>query len=246
MDDRAFKPFEDLVKQITQSGHARWEVFRDFCEMGALSYQNAFLQDPKIEDRYLKVAGRYDREDLNRFAKMLAVTAEGLDPVDEDFLGQVFMRLELSDAWGGQFFTPLSIAQLMARANLDGLEGALAKKPAVTIHDPACGAGAMALACVREFLDRGYNPQTQMRFVGIDKDATTAYMAYVQLTLLGVPAEIFVGNSLTTEIRERWVTPAVPLAIHAARGLESLMAQGADMEMPTDQEGQGLLFEEAG
>ncbi|HKJ89183.1 MAG TPA: hypothetical protein VKA48_11840, partial [Gammaproteobacteria bacterium] len=82
MDDRAFKPFEDLVKQITQSGHARWEVFRDFCEMGALAYQNAFLQDQAIEDRYLKVAGRYDREDLNRVARMLAVTADGLDPVD--------------------------------------------------------------------------------------------------------------------------------------------------------------------
>ncbi|HKJ87887.1 MAG TPA: N-6 DNA methylase, partial [Gammaproteobacteria bacterium] len=182
-----------------------------------------------------------------RFAKMLAVTADGLDPVDEDFLGQVFMRLELSDAWGGQFFTPLALCQLMARTSLGNLDEVLAEKPAVTIHDPACGAGAMALACVREFLDRGYNPQTRMRFTGVEKDATTAYMAYVQLCLLGIPAEIHVGNSLTLEMRERWVTPAVPLAIHAAKGLGSMLDEEPDAVMPTDEEVQGLLFQkEAG
>jgi type I restriction-modification system DNA methylase subunit len=242
MDERAFKAFEQEVAAI--QGRARWEVFRDFCEMGAIAYQNAFLQDQGLEDRYLRIAGHYEREDLNRIAKMLAVTAEGLHDVEEDFLGQVFMRLELSDAWGGQFFTPLALCQLMARMNLDGLEEALSEKSAVTIHDPACGSGAMALACAREFLDRGLNPQTQMRFSGIEKDATTAYMAYVQLSLLGIPAEILVGNSLTMEFRERWVTPSVPLAIHAARGMEGMMEQGADVEMPTDEAGQGVLFDE--
>ena len=33
-------------------------------------------------------------------------------------------------------------------------------------------------------------------------------MAYIQFSLWNVPAEVIVGNSLSMELRERWLTPA--------------------------------------
>lgn len=47
-----------------------------------------------------------------------------------------------------------------------------------------------------------------MHVVAIDVDRRAALMCYLQLSLLGIPAEIIVGNALTLEIRERWFTPA--------------------------------------
>jgi hypothetical protein len=41
-----------------------------------------------------------------------------------------------------------------------------------------------------------------------DIDAKAARMTYVQLALLGVPAVVVTGNTLTLEERERWYTPA--------------------------------------
>lgn len=41
-----------------------------------------------------------------------------------------------------------------------------------------------------------------------DIDATAVHMAYLQLSLLHVPAIVLLGNSLSVEVREHWVTPA--------------------------------------
>lgn len=46
------------------------------------------------------------------------------------------------------------------------------------------------------------------RYTWVDVDQTAAYMAYIQLTLLHIPATVVVGNSLTLEVRETYYTPA--------------------------------------
>ena len=48
----------------------------------------------------------------------------------------------------------------------------------------------------------------RMHATAQDIDAKAARMTYVQLSLLGVPAVVVTGNTLTLEERERWYTPA--------------------------------------
>ncbi|GBQ21633.1 hypothetical protein AA12717_0951 [Gluconacetobacter sacchari DSM 12717] len=47
-----------------------------------------------------------------------------------------------------------------------------------------------------------------MHVTAIDVDPRAAHMAFVQFSLLHIPATVIVGNSLTLETREYWFTPA--------------------------------------
>lgn len=38
---------------------------------------------------------------------------------DQDFLGKMFMQLELGNHWKGQFFTSYNVCHLMAEMNMD-------------------------------------------------------------------------------------------------------------------------------
>jgi hypothetical protein len=54
----------------------------------------------------------------------------------------------------------------------------------------------------------GLNYQQQLHMTGIDIDECAVHMAYTQLSLLHNPAALYVGNTLTMEMREVWHTPA--------------------------------------
>lgn len=47
-----------------------------------------------------------------------------------------------------------------------------------------------------------------MHVTAIDIDPVAAQMAYIQLSLLHIPAVIIQGNTLSMELRDQWVTPA--------------------------------------
>lgn len=64
--------------------------------------------------------------------------------------------------------------------------------------DPACGAGATLIAAAGEFRRQGINYHQQVLFAGQDLDSVAAMMCYIQLSLMGCPGYVVVGNSLTT------------------------------------------------
>ncbi|WP_334223574.1 hypothetical protein [Photorhabdus bodei] len=45
----------------------------------------------------------------------------------------------------------------------------------------------------------GYNPTRHMWVSCVDIDVVAASMAYIQLSLLGIPGEVVIGNALTNE-----------------------------------------------
>ena len=79
----------------------------------------------------------------------------------------------------------------------------------MTINDPACGAGGMLVAAL-ETLDRDYhfNYAYNCFMLGEDIDIRCVHMAYLQLSLAGVPAIVKHTNSLTRETWDVWKTPA--------------------------------------
>lgn len=66
----------------------------------------------------------------------------------------------------------------------------------------------MVIAIYETLRRHDYNPQTQMWCSVVDIDAKAAHMCYVQFTLLNIPAEVIIGNSLTMEVFEVMRTPA--------------------------------------
>ena len=203
---------KDLVRLLRENAHARhmWEVWRDFIEMAAIAISNSVdvHQREEREARYLAIAGRYTREQLDRFGSALGALTCALEEEPTDVLGETYMELEISNSAAGQFFTPMALCRVMSGVQVDDeLKAKIAERGFITASDPAVGAGATLIAFALELRDAGVNYQQHLHVVGQDIDAGAAHMAYVQLSLLGVPGVIVVGDTLRLETRSRWYTP---------------------------------------
>ncbi|HDC1596287.1 TPA: DUF1738 domain-containing protein [Salmonella enterica] len=200
--------FVSLFNQ-TAPDENRWQVFSDFVHMAACSLYNALHRDEAFEADYMRRVGRYSREDANNMSCLLAEVIQGLEFCPTDFLGQIFMNLELGNARHGQFFTPYNVSHTMAQMTLsDGLPVLTSgERDFITVSDPACGAGGMIVAMAEAMLEAGFNPQKQMVAYCVDIDPVAAMMCYIQLSLMGIPAIVAIGNSLTVEIKREMATP---------------------------------------
>ncbi|MCH5050822.1 ArdC-like ssDNA-binding domain-containing protein [Pectobacterium aquaticum] len=187
----------------------RWTVFSDFIHMSAAALHNRCHFVQEIEDDYMRRIKRYKAVDQRRFPALFNTLVEGMEFSPSDFLGSVFMELELGDRRRGQYFTPYSVSYLMAKLSLSsGLkELDTGERDFITVSEPASGGGGMIIAMANAMLEAGYNPQKQMMAVCIDVDPVAAMMTYVQLSLCGIPAMVIVGDTLRMEFRQTWRTP---------------------------------------
>ena len=188
--------------------YGRWEVWADFITMSACSLCLSDRQ--KREEEYASIAKKYKSDEVQRFLEMFALTVEALEHnPNQDFLGDLFMRFDLGNTWKGQFFTPYHVCQCMAALTAGDLKSQLKQQPWISVNDPAVGAGALMIAFAQECLRQRVNYQTNTLFVGQDIDRTAAMMSFVQLSLLGCPGYIIVGDSLLNPI----VGPSVLLPV---------------------------------
>jgi type I restriction-modification system DNA methylase subunit len=187
--------------------HHRYEVFSDFVKLAACALENACLKSADIEAEYMATIQRYEKADQQRMAQLLSWLVIGLDQGMGDFLGSLFMELELGSGNIGQFFTPFHLSELMAGLVAGDRLAALENEPHITLSEPTCGAGGMVIAFAKVMLARGYNPQTQLRADCVDIDPVAARMCYIQLSLLGIPARVVIGNSLTLKYQREMYTP---------------------------------------
>ncbi len=209
------KNFIKTFNEIARHKH-RYDVFRDFVTMSAISLHNAVAKSEKLEKEYMEIVSHYSKDEVNLISELFAQLILLLEPKPQDVLGSLYMQLELGNGKVGQFFTPPPIADFMASivygSDLDKLE-----KPFVTLSEPACGAGSMVLAFVNILIREGHNPMYKMWVQCIDIDRLAALMCYLQLSLWNVPAEVVVGNALTLETREVFYTPAHRLGFWESR-----------------------------
>lgn len=130
--------FIQLFNQ-TARYHSRLDVFRDFIHVAAISLENSVKQCPELEQTYFKVIARYERVDLDAFAKLLALCVNALDHQATDFLGAVFMALELGEGAWGQFFTPFHVSQLMSDMTIGNCGAIIEKNNYISACEPTCG-----------------------------------------------------------------------------------------------------------
>jgi hypothetical protein len=203
--------FDQALAELSHR-HQTWRVFADFCEMSALSFAQAVIRQPEREERFERIRSTYTPEEYDLMTRMLAYVVEGLEDGLTDFLGSAFMRAELGNHWQGQFFTPYCLSQLMARTLVDDhMRELVEERGYVTAHEPAAGSAGMILALAEAMRDGGLEPQRHLLVTAVDISTVCAHMALVQLSLAGIPAVVYVGDSLTLELRERFETPAFHL-----------------------------------
>ena len=152
------------------------------------------------EKQYLSVIGRYTAEEQKIFPEMMSIVTLALeDNPEQDFLGSLYHYLELHQEQKGQFFTPYNISRFMAEVLFEKNDARrkLEQNNYISVSDPACGAGAMLIAFANAAKRSGINYQKQVLFVAQDIDHTAAIMCYIQLSLLGCPAVVIIGDTLT-------------------------------------------------
>lgn len=193
--------------------HDLHTLFSDCMEASAIALSNSvdLAHRDAREKRYLDIVGRYERNVVEIFTKVFAEVVLALEAQPGDILGLVFAELGLGSSARGQFFTPYTICHAMAEVTLGPAEQVSAmveQNGFVSAHEPACGAGAMIIALAEAMRARGINYQRYLHVTAVDIDPRAVHMAYIQLTLMHIPAVVIVGNSLSMEMREHWYTPA--------------------------------------
>ena len=217
---------KDFLKLFNELTYCRsgWQVWEDLVTVMACSLSNSvdrtekhFEKREKQYEQAIKSLGGVDKP-----AQMFAVLVNAFEENPyQDFLGKLYMNLNLGSHWHGQFFTPYHVCDCMARMMIENqdVKREIEQKGYVSICDPCVGGGAMLIAAASTFSRLGINYQESVVFVGQDLDPVVAKMAYIQLSLLGCPGYITVANTLTDpqrgqvlfpqehEHQDVWITP---------------------------------------
>ena len=214
LGDAHQKQFVKLFDAASQRNN-RWTVFSDFVHVAAIAISNTVDHDhaAEREKAYARIMKSYNQKETECFQHMFAEIVKGLEAnPDQDFMGNLFMNLELGNEGRGQFFTPYCVSSMMARmiSGMDALKSKIETKGWVSVSDPACGAGGMLAAFANVCMMCDVNYQRSVLFVAQDVDFTAACMCYVQLSLLGCPGYVVIANTLSnpaTALDKRMLIP---------------------------------------
>lgn len=201
------KEFIKTIKKLSSRYDMR-QVFTDFCFLAAVSISNALQFDQDREDQYLQTIGKYNDDEVRELPKLLGMVTAGLEELERDFLGEVYMDLGFSNDHQGQFFTPFGLSELAAQMALIDIDHSINKKGYFTMSEPACGSGGMVIALARAMREKGLNYQSQLFVTAQDLSAVAIHMTYIQLSLLYIPAEIRIENTLSMKTYDVFHTPA--------------------------------------
>ena len=166
-----------------------YEIFADWVKIMALAFANAVDFKEFREKEYIETMKRYSKEEQRDFFEMNAWLTEWADEEMFDMLGYIYMHLEIGSKKAGQFFTPYNICRLMAKMQKFSNE-------IVTANEPTCGAGGNIIALAEAMKAQGINYQQSLMAICQDIDVKAVYMAYVQLSLYGIPGVVFQSDTL--------------------------------------------------
>ncbi len=196
------KEFLQVFRQLC-TARSPWEVWADLMSMIACSISNAVDRTPehfeRREKEYMSCLERMGSNELLSQLFGIIVTALENEP-EQDFLGKMYMNLELGNHWKGQFFTPYNVCKMMSEITCGDADRRIEEQGYISINDPACGAGATLIAAVNSLKNGKHNFQNHVLFVGQDIDRIVGMMCYIQLSLLGCAGYISIGNSLTNPL----------------------------------------------
>lgn len=204
--EQMFRNFIKVLRELS-GRYAIWDVWSDFVNISAIAIANPcdLLQQEEREKEYLRIMGRYQSNEQKKMVDLFAmVVMEMTKHPEQDILGDIYMELRISDKYKGQYFTPYHISEFMAEITVKEF-----KEEPIIINEPACGSGANLIAAANVMKKRGVNYQQNAYFVAQDLDPLVAKMCFIQLSLMGCPGVVIIGNSLTGNIdgMERWYTP---------------------------------------
>lgn len=205
------KEFIGLFDGLCMRRHA-WQAWGDFVEACAIAVSNSCDKvSPdrgKREERYRQIMDGYEPKEQEIFPRLFGALTEALEQnPDQDFLGDMFMRLELGSHWHGQFFTPYNLCRAIAEIQMGDAQERIQTRGWVSINDCACGAGALLIAARNVMMRARLDWSSGALFVAQDIDRTAALMCYLQLSLLGCAGYVVIADSLRYPVTGSLIRP---------------------------------------
>lgn len=191
--------FRPIIETIARSRSTPFEVFSDFVRMAACA-----LACQTREDEYLEIAKRYSRKELGELSRALALLVTEMEGAPfTDILGPYYIEVgsKFSRDLRGEFYTPQPVGEAMARMLVDAPKIIAEGRP-ITVCDPASGSGGLLLSVAREFAQAKAVDLLRVTCQDISKIACD--MAYVNMTLWGIPARIVQGDTLRGTVDYEW------------------------------------------
>jgi len=196
--------FAKLIQEADYSMHG-WDLYSSWLQVASGSMRQAChvmrtgVKDDRIEQTVIEHQKRVKHPE--NFARAMGVLVAALEKESDDFLGSVLMEWGQNDVrFKGQCFTPMPVCRMMAALTIGD------RKPdpdeRLMISEPACGGGAMVIATSEVLKANGFFPWNY-HWQCVDVDWRMFAACYIQTTLLGIPAEVVHGNTLS---QERWDT----------------------------------------
>ena len=194
---------KELVKKFevfTSKGRSRWQVWSDWITISAIAVSNATDKShfDEREQQYMTIVKKYTKQEVDTFADMFSILVMALeDNSEQDFLGELYMCLGLGSDHAGQFFTPYHLCEFMSvvTTSAEEFQQKIGDRGWVAVCDPTCGAGALLVAFANECRKKGINYQTDVLFVAQDIDYIVGMMCYLQMSLLGMPGYVVIGDT---------------------------------------------------
>lgn len=198
--ERAEYDFARCLQEADYAMHG-WDLMRSWLTVA----HNALVQVnrrfvglsfcPELESAVIKEQERVKHP--QKFGDCLGILTMALERKRYDFLGSMMANLEMHDKkYKGQCMTPPALTALMAEMTCKGMRPDPDKR--MRFSEPAVGGGAMTIATSDVLVRQGFMPQ-DFTWVCVDVDWRMYATAFIQLTLLDIPAEVINGNTLTLE-----------------------------------------------
>lgn len=196
----------------------------DVFECGAISISNRFdfRNYDKREKRYLEIINKYDKQMQKLIVEVFTEIYQLLinqneNHVFNDYLGEIYMNSNTQNKKTGQFFTPYHLSKVTASLSINEniIKDIITQNEVLTLLEPACGSGGMIVAAI-ELLSNKYdfNYASNLFVDATDIDKRCVHMTYLQLAMLGVPAVIRHGDTLSLDIWDTWLTPSYLMQYH--------------------------------
>lgn len=187
-----------LADQISNAANGRLSDREAYASFVAFASKKLNLASQLKTDK-----GRVD--ELNRRIKSSGIENKKFEAIfdtlldalesnmDQDLLGRICERFNMTNFKSGQFFTPYPVNKFMAEINISELDNS--KHNVQSIADPCCGTGVMLIAVVNLIKEKGLPLKNYMMYAQ-DIDQTMALSCYIQLALQGVAGMVVIGDSL--------------------------------------------------
>jgi len=194
----------------------RLDMFHSFIETFAIRL-NFAAEKNMIEvrsKRFNEIMEQHTSEDHAVFTKLGNLLIEAFKEEAKngptDVLSEIYHMSKLADKTLGESYTSPDVSALLADVAVEPVKKNMFKhiesKGYVSVYDSACGAGSTLLEFAKYMYENNLNYTKQLYAEGWDIDLMSICMAYIQLTMYGIPAKLYHKNTITLEEFSVWRT----------------------------------------